>query len=214
VSRLIARRARTRRAAIIAASLAGHALFFAMLGLTGPGLRQVRRVGPEPVMIEFWTPPPADRARRRGRALTPPPSPITPRRRASNAPPADIEPLPMRPGPAGPAAASGMAAGDHPAPLPGAARGDLRTVLRGSAVGCANRDAVGLTRREREACDEAWGGRAVETADVAAPIDPAQRAEWDAVAARKTRDRRWREAPMPPGLEPSSKPGFPAGLGR
>ena len=204
-------RRRTGRTAIVAASLLAHGLALALLGLTTPTLREVRRVDPRPVSLDFWIPAPADRNSHRARPAAS--SPIRPRRVASSAPASDVPPLPVAPSrPTDPSAAAG---GVHPGPLPGQARGDaLRQALRGSPVGCANTDAVGLTRREREACDDAWGKRSVETADIAAPIDPAKRAEWDAVAARKARDRRWREAPMPPGLEPSSKQGFPAGLGQ
>lgn len=73
-------------------------------------------------------------------------------------------------------------------------------------MGCASRDAVGLTRREREACDDAWGGGR-DQAEIAAPIDPDKRAAWDAVAARKALIRKRKEAPPPPGVNPSDNAG-------
>jgi len=208
VSASTARRDRTRRAAIIAGSLVCHGLVFALLGLAGPRPREVRRVDPEPVMIDLRDPPPAGRTRHRSRALSPPPSPIRPRRAVSDVPPAGMAPLPMAPspGPAGPTAPSGAVAGNHPALLPGEARGDLRSALRGSTVGCANRDAVGLTRREREACDEAYGGEA-ETAFIEPPMEAATRARFDAVAARKDAARKRKEDPVPPGIDGASNAG-------
>ena len=127
---------------------------------------------------------------------------------ASTAPASDVPSLPIAPSPSAGPTTTGARAGVHPAPLPGQARGEaLRQALRGSAVGCGNRDAVGLTRREREACDDAYGKRSVETADLAAPIDPAKRAEWDALAARKAAIRRRKGDPVPPGINPTDNAG-------
>lgn len=207
MSGIAARRSRFRRAAIVAASVLGHGLALALLGLTAPTVWEASRVQPPVIPLELWTPPPATTARHRPRAVARPPSPVRPRLAAVNRPPGAIAPLPLpaSPGPVSPAPTAG--AGVHPAPLPGEARGgDLRSALRGSPVGCANRDTVGLTRREREACDDAWGkGR--DQADIAAPIDPDKRQAWDAVAARKARVRARKEAPPPPGINPSDNAG-------
>ena len=198
-------RRRTGRTAIVAVSLLAHGLVLALLGLTTPALREVRRVDPRAVSVEFWTPAPADRNSHRGRRSAP--SSLQPRRVASSAPASDIPPLPMAPA-ARPGATVGAPSGVHPTPLPGQTRGDgLRQALRGSPVGCANRDAVGLTRREREACEDAYGKRSVVTTDIAAPIDPGKRAEWDAVAARKAAIRRRKEGPVPPGINPTDNAG-------
>lgn len=190
----------------MAVSLLAHGLALLLLGLTSPALRSVRMTEPRAVSLEFWTPAPADRSSHRSRSRAP--TPLQPRRVASSAPPSDIPPLPMAPSPArGPQTAGGPA-GVHPAPLPGQARGDaLRQALRGSTVGCANDEAVGLTRREREACQDAYGRRSVETADIAAPIDPAKRAEWDVAAARKAAIRKRKAAPVPPGVNPTDNAG-------
>lgn len=198
-------RRQTGRTAIVVVSLLAHGLVLALLGLTTPKLREVRRMEPRAVALEFWIPAPADRNSHRGRQSAS--SLLRPRRVASSAPASDIPPLPMAPA-ARPGATVGAPSGVHPAPLPGQARGDgLRQALRGSSVGCANKDAVGLTRREREACEDAYGKRSVETADIAAPIDPAKRAEWDAVAARKATVRRRKEGPVPPGINPTDNAG-------
>lgn len=196
-------RRRIGRTAIVAVSLVAHGVALALLGLTNPSPSEVRRP-PRAVSLEFWIPAPVDLGGQRARPV--PSSPPRPRHVASSAPASDIQPLPLAPSrPASPPAAT---AGVHPAPLPGQAGGDvLRQALRGSPVGCANKDAVGLTRREREACADAYGKRSVETADIAAPIDPARRAEWDAVAARKATIRRRKEGAVPPGINPVDNAG-------
>ncbi|MDP1738688.1 MAG: hypothetical protein Q8L23_14765 [Caulobacter sp.] len=209
MSRTAASRDRTRRTAIVAASLAGHALVLLALGLTAPALRQVRMVDPEPLRVELWTLPTAERPLQR-RPTPPRPSPVEPRQAARDAPPSPIAPLPMAPAQArstGPSTGSGPGVGDHPAPLPGEARDGVRQALRRSTVGCANQDAVGLTRREREACADAYGKRAPQRADIAAPIEPDKRAAWDVAAARKEAARRRKGDPIPPGLDPSSNAG-------
>ncbi|HRD29889.1 MAG TPA: hypothetical protein PLO65_16445, partial [Caulobacter sp.] len=95
----------------------------------------------------------------------------------------------------------------HPAPLPAPSRGDLRQALRGSAVGCANRASVGLTRREREICDEAYGRGGASETFIEPPMDPAKRAAFDAAAARKATARRRKESPPPPGINPTDNAG-------
>lgn len=198
-------RRRTGRTAIVAVSLLAHGLVLALLGLTTPTLREVRRVDPRAVSLEFWTPSPAGRNSHRGPRSAP--SSPQPRRVANSAPASDIPPLPMAPA-ARPGATVGAPSSIHPAPLPGQTRADgLREALRGSPVGCANKEAVGLNRREREACDDAYGNRSVETADISAPIDPAKRAAWDAVAARKATVRRRKEGSVPPGINPTDNAG-------
>lgn len=96
----------------------------------------------------------------------------------------------------------------HPAPLPEGPRGDLRSALRGSGVGCANERVVGLNRREIERCEERWGEAARKAPIYAnAPIDPAKRAEFDQQAARQAAYRRYLEAPMGPGVDHRSRDG-------
>ena len=87
------------------------------------------------------------------------------------------------------------------------AGGDLRGALRGSTVGCANRDAVGLTRRERETCDDRFAKGRENDPFIEPPIEAGKRAAWDAEAARKARIRKRKEAPPPPGVDPSDNAG-------
>jgi len=97
----------------------------------------------------------------------------------------------------------------HPAPLPGGSRGDLRSALRGSGVGCANATAVGLNRRELERCHERWG-EAARTAPVYAnaPLSAGATAGFASQAARQEADRRYRAAPMAPGIDHRSRDGL------
>jgi len=58
----------------------------------------------------------------------------------------------------------------------------LRAALRGSGVGCANAEATGLNRQERQGCAERRGALARNAPVLAAPIAPDKRAYYDAVA--------------------------------
>lgn len=198
MSVVIAGRDRVRRSAIIAASLLGHGLVLVLLGLTTPALHQAPLPDLDAVPIEVWSLSPREQARHRHRTAARRLSPVTPRRAASAAPSGAVAP-PLTA--LSRLASPGPEIGDRPPAAPGARLGDLARALRGSPVGCANRDAVGLTRREREACDDAFGRRSVQTTDIAAPIDPAKRAAWNAVAARREVARRRKEAPPPPGVD-------------
>jgi hypothetical protein len=112
------------------------------------------------------------------------------------------------PFPAGSPAPSPDAAGDaHAASLPGPSGGDLRGALRGSTVGCANRDTVGLTLREREGCDDRYATGRENDPFIEPPMDTGKRAAWDAAAARKDRARKRKEAAPPPGIAPSDNAG-------
>jgi hypothetical protein len=114
--------------------------------------------------------------------------------------PSSITPLGVAPVPVlGPPAP--RPTGLHPAPLPEGPRGDLRTALRGSSVGCANAEAVGLNRRELEHCDERLGAAARNAPVYAAPMDPAKRRAFDQQAIRQEADRAYRDAPMGIGID-------------
>lgn len=197
---------RRRRTAILAASALGHAVALALLGLAAPPRPWTGRDEPDVTPVVIWTPLPATTASRRPRRASAP-SPVTPRAPRAAARPAAVSPLPLAPTPGPPRAALQAGAGDHPAPLPLPSRGDLRSALRGSPVGCANRDIVGLTLREREACDDAYAKGRKDAAVIAAPIEPGKRAAWDAEAARRERIRRRKAAPPPPGVDPSNNAG-------
>ena len=88
------------------------------------------------------------------------------------------------------------------APPPEGPKGDLRTALRGSAVGCANETAVGLNRRESERCQERWGEAARKPPVYAnAPLSKGATAEFASQAARQEANRRYKAAAMGPGVD-------------
>ncbi len=213
------RRQRAVKAAILAASAAGHALVLAVIGLHAPRLHERPFVDEPPEMvIDLFRPPPPPRTQQPDTATAPTPraSPVRPRAVVAPVPPA-VLPLPLAPvpAPAPPSPApragggSGGAVAGQGAGPPG---GDLRGALRGSSVGCANRTAVGLNRREVEGCDERLGAGAKDAPFIDAPMDGAKRAGFDARAARLRRDREWRERPMPAGIDPKAGPGVLTGL--
>lgn len=207
MSRFTVSRDRTRRAAIVAASAVVHGLALLALGLTAPTLPRVRMSDPAPLPVDLWSLPPAERPLQR-RPAVPRRSPVEPRQATRDAAPSLIAAAPIAPArQARLATGDGFGVDEHPAPLPGMARGDLRGALRRSPFGCANQDAVGLTRREREACADIWARWSPRTGTIDAPIDPDKRAAWDAVAARREAARRRKGDPIPPGLTPSDNAG-------
>ena len=126
-------------------------------------------------------------------------SPLRPRAPRLIAP-SSVTPLGVAPVPApGPTTRPPTAL--HPAPLPEGPRGDLRTALRGSSVGCTNAEAVGLNRREREHCDERLGAMARNAPVYDAPMDPRKRGAFEAQALRQQADRAYRDAPMGVGVD-------------
>ena len=71
--------------------------------------------------------------------------------------------------------------------------------LRGSLVGCANAEAVGLSSVERSHCAERFGGSA-GTAPHLDPISPARRAAFDKAVERADRDRAYRNSSTSAGM--------------
>lgn len=71
----------------------------------------------------------------------------------------------------------------------GAAGGDPRLVLRRGAAGCASSAVLGMTRAERDRCDEelAAGSRTAPVLTIA--LDPRVRSYYDAVAKAKAPDK-------------------------
>ncbi|MFC4443046.1 hypothetical protein [Caulobacter henricii] len=143
----------------------------------------------------------------------------TARSQPVNASSVDGRPLAVRPSPRLPAlpvppgvptlpTLPAIGTGNASAPPPEGPRGDLRTALRSSGVGCANGTAVGLNRREQERCDERWGEAARRAPLYSeAPMDPAKRAAFDQIAAGQAAARRYRQAPMGPGVDHRSRDG-------
>jgi hypothetical protein len=93
----------------------------------------------------------------------------------------------------------------HPAPMPEGPKGDVKAALRHSPVGCANDLAVGLSRVERELCDESLGKGAKDTEFIPPGVGmtPAKRALLDQAAAAKEAHKANMEREGPPAM---SKP--------
>jgi hypothetical protein len=125
------------------------------------------------VLLVARPPPPSG-------ADAPRPTALRPRRRPLETP---IAPLAAARTPSLPAEgpqAPGMAAAGPPGP-------DLRLALRHGVMGCAN--LAGLSRAERERCDEQLGRGAAETPAMAIALEPRIRAYYNAVALAKARER-------------------------
>ena len=205
-----ARRRRTTWA--IAASLIAHVAVGVFLLAQHPRLLvPVETQGPPqaiiPVLLMPRTPPPSAgrvapsqpiRLHRRPQPFIPPdvtPAPIAPK--------APTTPAPAAPGPKGPPAL-------HPAPLPEGPKGEVRTVLRQGLVGCANQLAVGLTRAERDLCDEKLGKGAKDADFTGLGLAADKLKGFDAASARKEADRRYKETYGPPGMvTPHELPPYP-----
>ena len=208
------RRERALKAAILAGSAAGHALVFALIGLNVPEVRErVVEEAEQAMIIDLFRSPPPPRAQRPDAPAAPRPQASAVRPRTVTTPaPSAVLPLPMAPvpAPAAPAPAPTDGAGPGgtvPGPGAGLPGGDLRQALRGSTVGCANRRAVGLNRREVDRCDERLGGGATQAPWIAAPMEAAKRSGFDAEARRKEIIRKRKAAPPPVGVTPGNAGG-------
>lgn len=189
-------RRRTWLATAISAVL--HVAVLAILALNAPPLRIPPMVsGPPdpviPILIVPRHPPPAA-----GQAA---PAPIRLHRRPQRFSPDNLPlaPLPAPPQPAAPEAgdAKGPPIVRHPAPLPEGPKDQLRTVLRAGDVGCANIDAVGMNRAERDACDERLGQGAKDAPFIhpGVGMSRAKKAEFDAAASARQARKAQMEAP-------------------
>jgi hypothetical protein len=203
------RKAKGRAYATAAAlSIAFHAVLVTALWLHAPKLvRPHEDAGPPepiiPILIMPRTPPPAP-----GTGVKP--KPIRLHRRQLHpelAPPPEVPPLVApksvptpapTPTPRAPAAPRITV---QPSPA-----GELATVLRGSAIGCAN-PAI-LSREEREACETRFGRGAGEAPYLPPALDRGKQATLERAGAARDRAVRAREAPMPAGV---AAPGAEAG---
>jgi hypothetical protein len=195
---------RRRTTWAVAASVLAHAVVLVVLALQAPMLTTpIEPSGPPipviPVLLMPRTPPPAAGQRAR-------PEPIRLHRRPQRFIPPEITPAPSAP-PAPPARIAPPAPNApptfHPAPLPQSPKGDTRTALRQSAVGCANADAVGLNKAERDLCDEKFG-KGVRTATpfaVGSELTAEKKRLLDAAAAQRDADIRYKRenTPATPG---------------
>jgi hypothetical protein len=189
---------RRRTTWAIGASLIAHLAVGVFLLVQHPTL-QMREsaMGPPqaiiPILLMPKTPPPAD-----GKIA--PSQPIRLHRRPQPFVPPDVTPAPIAPPtpPAAPAAPPAPKAVPalHPAPMPEGPKGEVRTVLRQSAVGCANPNAVGLTRAERDVCDEHLGKGAKDAAFTGLGLSAEKQRLLDAAGARKESDYRYKHAPQ------------------
>lgn len=213
-----ASRKRLDRSAVYAVSVAAHVLFFVVLSLGSPEVRRTFIDDTVPPVEAFiMPPPPREVPAPRVRQESPPPSPVRPRQAVIRPdeplpmPPLPIAPVPSPkpppPTPAPPAATAGSGGAgsglDSWKVTPG---GDLRDALRRSSAGCANETAVGLNRREREVCAERLGKGAADAPYIPPAIGGAKQDAFDARAAKKARDRAWRELPPPAGINPADSP--------
>jgi hypothetical protein len=150
-----------------------------------------------PILIVPRTPPTA--AGREAR-----PAPIRLHRRPQPFLPPEVTPAPIAPPvPSGPPAAAPAPRGPvalHPSPLPEGPKGEVRTALRAGTPGCANRDAVGLTRAERDLCDEKFGKGAKEAVFAGLGLAPEKQRLFDAASAKKEAYRRYKEGEPTPGV--------------
>lgn len=97
-----------------------------------------------------------------------------------------------------------------PPALPGFDAGSedlIRKAFRARSPGCANRDAAGLTKAERDACDERFGKGAKDAPFLEAAIGKEKRADFDRAAAKKRRDYDYKRANVPPGVATPQGPG-------
>jgi hypothetical protein len=128
--------------------------------------------------------------------------------------PANVPTLPLAP-PAGPAGQPGGGApGGSAAPGGGSRLNGLNPFpygalphggpgLRGTLVGCANSDAVGLSSAERAHCNERFGVEGAR-APVLDGIDPAKRRAFDRTSSQQDEQRRGGNS-MPTGTSPGAQ---------
>jgi|SRR5579859_2932053 hypothetical protein len=190
---------RRRTGAAIAASLVAHLAVGVVILLQKTSLPSPPDLGgpPQaiiPILILPRTPPPAA-----GRVSQP--TPIRLHRRPQPFVPPDVTPAPIAP-PTPPAPAAARPAPQappalHPAPQPEGPRGDVRSALRGSYVGCANALAVGLNRAERDLCDEKLGKGAKDAQFVGLGLGADKQRLLDAAGARKESDYRYKHGQAP-----------------
>jgi hypothetical protein len=84
--------------------------------------------------------------------------------------------------------------------------------LRGSLVGCANAQAVGLSAVERAHCESRFGAAAANAPHLDG-IPPDRRAAFDREAERNDRDRAYRDHGSPAGWTTAPGGGPAGGMG-
>ena len=205
------RRQQRVMAAITVLSVLVHVGVFALIGLNAPGLRDRPPLPDELIDISLMPPRIPPRQPSPVQAGGAPANGIP--RRDTTAPllhvPAVEPPSAVAPSPLPAQQPSGANAGGdrkggsgRAATIFPSAGEDARKAARGT-FGCAYPDAVGLSRREREACFDRPGR---EVKEIAAPMSAAKRNRFDQIAAKQDRDRKWRETPPIPGADEEPRP--------
>lgn len=202
-----------RMSMIAAASAAAHLAVLAILALQHPrGLPSPH----EPPVFEVTVAPvylaiPRRQAEDRRRE-----TPIKPRPPRLSREPLPVAPLYAPPSP-GRAASAGfgpvVGADTHPGPNPPGSQTELGRALRFGGVGCDSPDVVRLSRQDRDRCAERLGAGAKTAAYLGQGLNRDKQAELDAIAAHKAAVRKYKEAPIPPGLSTSGAAGGLTGLG-
>ena len=189
---------RSRSVGIVAASMAVHALLLTLVALHAPRLpRPQTASGPPEAVIPVLIVPrvPAPTA-----APGAKPTPIRLHRRPQRF--AD-EPLPVAPlvTPTAEARRPAPVEGPRaiaPSPTEDALAVNARAALRGR-VGCANASVVGLSRAEREACEDMLAAGAKDAPFAGLGLERGKAGELGAAAARRERDFKYMRSAGPPG---------------
>lgn len=200
-------RTRARLSVVIGASIALHAGALAVLALQkAPVSRAVA-----PALIEVTIAPlylvETEPHKRRTR------EPIPARAVKRLTGPLPVSPLYAAPATANPGQGPWDVRDNESASLPPGGRAMLSEALRKGGAGCQQADLVGLTARERAACDERLGAGAKTAAYLGQGLDAGKQKALDLAAARKAAYLRYRDAPIPPGLSTSNAAGGLTGLG-
>ncbi len=201
-----------RLGGIAIASAIGHILLLGALALQHPRLRSP----PEPPPIFEITVAPVYLARpRRHDRDRRTETPIKPRPPRLSHEPLPVAPLVAPPAPGRAVATLGPVAGadTHPGPNPPGTQPELGRALRFGGVGCDSPEMVRMTRQERDRCAERLGAGSKTAAYLGQGLNRDKQAELDAIAAHKAAVRKYKEAPIPPGLSTSGAAGDLTGLG-
>lgn len=143
------------------------------------------------------------------------PAPIRPRQARRPAEDTSVAPLYAAPAPGRAATGDGPTVGVaiHPAPQPPGTKAELGRALKFGGVGCDTPNLVGMTQAERDRCAERFGTGAKTATYLGQGLSQEKQKLLDQANARKEAYRKYRDAPMPPGLSGSDAAGGLTGLG-
>jgi len=206
------RRTDRRMAGVIVASAALHLGILALLALK-PAVSAFQPYEDDTIAVTlaplYLVEP---KARIRSRQA---PAPIRPRQARRPAEDAPVAPLYVAPQPGRAEAGAGSALGvaNHPAPQPPGTQAELGRALKFGGVGCDSPSLVGMTQADRDRCAERFGAGAKTAAYLGQGLSKEKQRLLDQANARKEAYRKYRDAPMPPGLSGSDAAGGLTGLG-